>query len=203
MRITHRSFADLLLFGVTAGELVVLVLLTPTFTVTDWIYILQHLIVLGVAVTRRPPKALDRSHSSNAAVLVAYAYPYAQVIYLRSAPGNPAWPVAGFVLVTFSACLSLASLFTLGRFFGIRPALRGLATSGPYRVVRHPMYLSYMLSDVGYNFQEWNVGTVLLTMAGWAASLYRIHAEERILSQAPEWHGYVTSVRYRLLPGLW
>ena len=203
LRLSQRTFADLLLFGVTAGELVVLVRLTPTFTITDWIYILQHLIVLSVALTRQPPKALDRSLASNAAVLVAYAYPYAQVIYLRWVPGTPAWPVAGLVLVTLAACLSLASLFVLGRFFGIRPALRGLATTGPYGVVRHPMYLSYMLSDVGYNFQEWNLGTVVLTMAGWAASLYRIHAEERILSQAPEWQGYVTSVRYRLLPGLW
>ena len=112
-------------------------------------YVLQHLVVLGIALTRRPPAALDRSLSSNAAVFVAYAYPYAQVIYLRWVNGTPAWPEAGLVLVTLAACLSLASLLTLGRFFGIRPALRGLATKGPYRVVRHPMYLSYMMGDIG------------------------------------------------------
>jgi protein-S-isoprenylcysteine O-methyltransferase Ste14 len=203
LRLSQRSFADVLLFGVTAGELTVLALLTPTFTITDWIYVLQHLVVLGIALARRPPTARDRSLSSNVAVLLAYAYSYAQVIYLRWVPGGPAWPAVGLVLVSLAACLSLASLLTLGRFFGIRPALRGLATKGPYRVVRHPMYLSYMLGDIGYNLQEWNLGTVLLTMVGWAASLYRIHAEERILSQAPQWPAYVTSVRYRLLPGLW
>ena len=33
--------------------------------------------------------------------------------------------------------------------------------------------------------------------------LYRIHAEERILSQDARWSAYAASVRHRLLPGLW
>jgi protein-S-isoprenylcysteine O-methyltransferase Ste14 len=65
------------------------------------------------------------------------------------------------------------------------------------------MYLSYMLADIGYNLQEWNFGTLMLVTAGWASLLYRIHAEERILSKDDGWSAYVASVRYRLLPGLW
>ena len=42
--------------GVTAVELPLLVVLTPTFTLTDWIYVLQNLLVLGIALTRRPPE---------------------------------------------------------------------------------------------------------------------------------------------------
>src|SRR5207253_10558813 len=75
-----RRFADLLLFCVTAIELVILFLLTPTFTITDWIYVLQHFIVLGIALTRPQPKLRDYSLASSMAVVVAYAYPYAQVI---------------------------------------------------------------------------------------------------------------------------
>jgi protein-S-isoprenylcysteine O-methyltransferase Ste14 len=99
--------------------------------------------------------------------------------------------------------LSLASLLALGKRFGIRPALRGLVMSGPYRLVRHPMYLAYMLSDIGYNLQEWNFGTALLVIAGWVSLFHRIHAEERILSQDGAWPKYVALVRYRLLPGIW
>jgi protein-S-isoprenylcysteine O-methyltransferase Ste14 len=198
-----RRFADFVLFGVTSTELLILFILTPTFTLTDWIYVLQHIMVLGIALTRPAPKAQDRSLVSSAAVVVAYSYSYGQVIYLNWVPGNPAWPAAGLVMVTLAAGLSLASLLTLGRLFGIRPALRGLATGGPYRIVRHPMYLSYMVGDIGYNLQEWNSGTVLLMLAGWTSLLYRIHAEERILSQHPEWPNYVALVRYRLIPGLW
>ena len=199
----RRRFADLLLFGVTSAELAVLLLLTPSFTITDWIYVLQHVVVLAIALTRRPPKAADHSKSSSIAVLVAYTYPYAQLIYLRWMPGQAAWPAGGFILVTLAAVLSLASLLALGRLFGIRPALRGLMTRGPYGVVRHPMYLAYMIGDVGYNLQEWNFGTAGLAMAGWAALIHRIRMEEQILSEDERWPQYVCSVRYRLLPGVW
>jgi protein-S-isoprenylcysteine O-methyltransferase Ste14 len=201
--LSGRRFADFLLFGVTSAELALLLVLTPTFTIADWIYLSQHLLVLGIALTRPPPEAQDRSVLSNAAVVVAYAYPYAQVLYLRSIPGDAAWPTGGLVLVTLAACLSLASLLSLGRRFGVRPALRGLVTRGPYRFVRHPMYLAYVVADIGYNLQEWNFGTALLVIAGWTSLVYRIHAEERVLSRDGGWPAYVSAVRHRLLPGLW
>jgi protein-S-isoprenylcysteine O-methyltransferase Ste14 len=201
--IARRRFADLLLFGVTSAELALLFFLTPSFSLTDWIYVSQHIMVLVIALTRRPPDAQDRSMPSNVAVFTAYTYPYAQVLYLRWLPGEPAWPEIGLVLVTLAAFLSLASLLSLGRRFGVRPALRGLETRGPYRFVRHPMYLSYFIADIGYNLQEWNFGTALLVMAGWASLLYRIYAEERILAQDSGWSAYVSMVRYRIIPGLW
>jgi protein-S-isoprenylcysteine O-methyltransferase Ste14 len=198
-----RRFADLLLFCITSAELVILFLLTPTFTITDWIYVLQHFIVLGIAVTRPQPKVRDYSIASSVAVGIAYVYPYAQVIYLRWSVGHVAWPAAGLVLVMLAAGLSLVSLLPMGRLFGVRPALRGLVTRGPYKFVRHPIYLSYVLGDIGYNLREWNSVTLLLVLMGWASLVYRIRAEERVLSQHAEWPAYVAFVRYRLLPGLW
>ena len=201
--ISRRRLGDLLLFGITSAELVLLFFLTSTFTIADWIYVSQHLFVLGIALTRPPPVVQDHSFLSSTAVVVSYAYPYAQVVYLRWVPGNPAWPAGGLVLVTLAAFLSFASLLSLGRWFGVWPAFRGLATRGPYRLVRHPMYLAYVLEDIGYNLNEYNLGTVLLVIAGWLSLLYRIHAEERILSRDAGWSSYVALVRYRVLPGLW
>jgi protein-S-isoprenylcysteine O-methyltransferase Ste14 len=199
----RRRFADLLLFCVTLTELVILFRLTSTFGVVDWIYILQHLIVLGVALARPRPSVRDYSMPTSIAVAISYAYPYAQVIYLRWSPGEEAWPAGGLALVTLAAGLSFLSLLTIRRRFGVRPALRGLVTSGPYRFVRHPMYLSYVLGDIGLNLEEWNFVTLLLVLIGWASLVYRIHAEERVISQDPGWQDYLTHVRYRLLPGLW
>jgi protein-S-isoprenylcysteine O-methyltransferase Ste14 len=201
--ISRRRLGDSFLFGVTSAELVLLFFLTPSFTITDWVYVSQHVLVLGIALTRRPPEVRDHSLLSSTAVVVAYAYPYAQVAYLRWVPGNATWPEGGLVLVTLAAFLSFASLLSLGRWFGVWPALRGLATRGPYRLVRHPMYLAYVLADIGYNLQEWNFGTALMVMAGWASLACRIRAEERILSQDSGWSTYVALVRYRLFPGLW
>src|SRR5205823_2074534 len=116
-----RRFANLLLFCVTATELVILFPLTPTFTIADWIYVLQHLVVLGIAVSRPNPTAWDYSIASSTAVIIAYAYLYAQVICLRESPGYVAWPGGGLAVVTFAAGLSLVTLLTLGRLFGEVP----------------------------------------------------------------------------------
>jgi protein-S-isoprenylcysteine O-methyltransferase Ste14 len=199
----RRTCGDVVLCGVTLAELGLLVFLTPTFTALDWLYVLQHGLVFGVALTRRPPRALDRSWLSTLACLVSYAYPYAQILYLHHVPGSSAWLQLGSILVAVAAGVSVSSLLTLGQWFGIRPALRGLAQTGPYRLVRHPLYLAYLLADVGLNCVQWNGGTVLLTAIGWASLLYRIRAEERILAQDAGWAASVGAVNYRLLPGLW
>jgi protein-S-isoprenylcysteine O-methyltransferase Ste14 len=199
----RRRSGDLLLFSVTVIEMWLLLREMKTFTAVDWVYVLSNVFVLVIALARRAPQEQDRSVSAAAAVIVSYAYPYAQVIVLRWTHGTEVSPVAGLILVVIGACGSLASLLSLGRFFGVRPALRGLAIRGPYRLVRHPMYLSYVIADIGYNLQEWNYYTLILVAAGWASMIYRIYAEERMLSRDPSWADFSARVRYRLLPGIW
>jgi protein-S-isoprenylcysteine O-methyltransferase Ste14 len=201
--ILERGFADLLLFCVTATALVFLFLLTPVFGIVGWLYVLQHLLVLGMALTRREPLMTDYSLPSSIAVGVAYLCPYAQVICLYWWPGKVACPEVGLVLVTLAAVLSIVCLVTLGKRFGVRPAMRGLITHGPYRVVRHPLYLSYVIAAIGFNLQVWNLATLLLVLLGWSAMVYRIVAEERVLSRNAGWPVYAGLVRYRLIPGVW
>src|SRR5436305_7615501 len=123
-RLWRRPPGDFLLFGVTAIELGILVYLTPTLALTDWIYVCSNLLVLAIALTRRPAQEQDRSIAAGAAVLVSYSYSYAQVVLLNRHPGQIGWPAGGLVLVLIGASLSLVSLISLGRFFGVRPALR-------------------------------------------------------------------------------
>ena len=73
--ILERRFADLLLFCVTATALGVLFLLTPTLGLAGWLYVLQHLMVLAIALTRSEPLMTDYSVPSNIAVGVAYVCP--------------------------------------------------------------------------------------------------------------------------------
>jgi protein-S-isoprenylcysteine O-methyltransferase Ste14 len=201
--VVERRFGDLLLFCVTSMALAFLFLLTPSFGIVGRLYVLQHLLVLGFALTRSEPLIADHSVLSNIAVGVAYLCPYAQVICLYWWPGKVAWPEGGLVLVTLAGVFSVVCLLTLGKHFGVRPALRGLVTRGPYRVVRHPLYLSYVIAAIGFNLQMWNLATLLLVLLGWVAMVYRIVVEERVLSGDARWRVYISVVRYRLIPGFW
>ena len=175
--------------------------LAPQRAITDWIYVVSNLLVLGIALTRRPAQVQDRSITSGIAVFISYTY--AQVLLLHQFPGREQSPTAGFVLVIIGASLSLLGLISLGRFFGVRPAIRGLATGGTYRFVHHPLYFAYVIQDIGYNLSEWSVGTLALVAVGWASMIYRIHADERVLSTNADWAAYANKVRYRLIPGIW
>ena len=189
LAVSSRRSSDFLPLCVTSVELGVLLLLTPALTFPDWIYVLQHVMVLAIALTRRAPAVTDHSLGVSAAVAVSYGYPYAQVIYLQWIPGVSLWPDGGVVLITCGALLSIVSLWTLGRRFEFDRRYGVLRYVEMYRLVRHPMYLSYLLSDIGYRLQECNLGTAALVMMGWVSMVYRIESEERITAHHPDWPG--------------
>ena len=95
--------------------------------------------------------------------------------------------LAGVVLAVGSALFAAWAMWSLGRSYGIRMDLfegHRLVTEGPYRVVRHPMYLGILSFHIGAIFALQS----LLLLA--ATALYvvpftavRIVAEERVLLQ--------------------
>jgi protein-S-isoprenylcysteine O-methyltransferase Ste14 len=86
---------------------------------------------------------------------------------------------------------------------GVRPG-QSLINSGPYRLVRHPGYLSYMLSLAGVGLALNSVLT-LFVLAGAAVFLvWYVRHEETMLEQELEgYREYEQKVRFRLLPGIW
>ena len=96
--------------------------------------------------------------------------------------------------------LNLWALVALGGSFSVAPADRGLAFSGPYRHLRHPMYageLASLFPALMATFSVWN----LLILSLFAALLlWRIRYEEKVLSG---YYLYAQFVRWKLLPGVW
>jgi len=76
--------------------------------------------------------------------------------------------------------------------------------SGPYSLVRHPMYASALLYLAGIPLLlgSWfGLFAVPLFIAGLAP---RAVAEERLLRrELPGYADYMTRVRFRLIPGIW
>jgi protein-S-isoprenylcysteine O-methyltransferase Ste14 len=100
-------------------------------------------------------------------------------------------------------CVSLASLASLRRSFGIVPACRRAVTSGLYAIVRHPQYAGHQLLLLGYLLASptvWNTTIVCMTIS---ALWYRMFAEEAVLQAASaEYRAYCQRVTSRVIPGV-
>ena len=114
-----------------------------------------------------------------------------------------AFKVVGAVLAFTGA----AVLFFAARALGSnltpfpQPVERGEVTStGPYAVVRHPIYSGGVLFFVGFGlaFSPWALVLALLLAAVWGLKAV---VEERFLrTRYPGYAEYATRTRYRLFP---
>ncbi len=91
---------------------------------------------------------------------------------------------------------------SLGYSFGLLPANRGVMERGLYRIVRHPIYLGYLLTHIPFlaaHPSGWNAAVLLV---GDAALIVRALYEEKTLGRDPQYVRYCQTVKWRLVPGI-
>ncbi len=171
-----------------------------THSLIGAVFLVEQIWVVLAYLVRRPAQRLSTRRGDW---LLAFAGTFGGVLF-RPLGSHPQWGVvAGTLLQALGLALCVTSFATLGRSFGFAAADRGLRVAGPYAVVRHPLYASYLLLQLGYVVQSvsWRNVAVMIFVSG--SNLGRALTEERLLLGNASYDAYRRRVRWRLVPGLW
>lgn len=165
---------------------------------TSLFWMISEGAVVLLLVFRRPSSRISRSPWDWFAGLAG------SFLVLLVRPGGRAIAPdeAGFALQLCGTIFQLYGKVVLGRSFGIVAANRGVVLEGPYRFVRHPIYLGYLITHAGFLLSNGSLRNLAVYGAVYFFQVARIFAEERLLMTDGKYREYHRIVRYRLIPGV-
>jgi len=168
-------------------------LIGPAFFAEQMWVVIAYLI-------RRPARAVSRRMRDW---LLAFGGTFGGVLF-RPDGAHPPWGLsAGLVVQLLGLAICVTSFLALGRSFGFIAADRGLVKRGPYGIVRHPIYASYLFLQAGYLLQSISIRNALVMVFASGCNVGRAIAEDRILATNDHYDEYRSQVTWRLIPGVW
>jgi protein-S-isoprenylcysteine O-methyltransferase Ste14 len=166
---------------------------------TGLLLLASEALVVVLTVFRRAPLAVDRSLRARALTTASLLGPPlvrpATIAPLATELFTASFSAAGLLVV-------IAGKMSLGRSFGLMPANRGIVSTGLYSLVRHPIYLGYLITHIGFLLAHPTPWNLALLITSDLALLTRAVCEEHTLAHAAEYRAYQQRVRWRVVPGL-
>lgn len=167
--------------------------------VTLLLLVIAACVTTGLSLFARIPKQRDWR---PLVVLLSIGGTYGFALY-QLAPGVKLVPESiGAALQILGILWQLFAKVSLRRSFGILPANRGVVSRGAYRFVRHPMYLGYLMTDIGFLLTNFGWQNLLVYAIQLGLQVGRIGFEEKMLSTDESYRAYKDVVRYRMIPKL-
>jgi protein-S-isoprenylcysteine O-methyltransferase Ste14 len=126
-----------------------------------------------------------------------------QIIFLQ----NPAVVFAGTLCIVLGIIGMFYCRYYLGKFWTAETNVskeHKIIDTGPYRLVRHPIYTFAILMYIGSGLVFLSQWTIPFAVVIIAAYILKTKDEDLFLEKnLPGYREYKLRVRYRLLPGLW
>ena len=179
----NQTLAVIALFG-NSGEQGFLDLATRLASIA---YIV---LVVGLTIVRLRPirnaEGFEPRLSALAGTFLSIA-----LVMLPLADIGTGLRVTSLILIAAGWVLSACVLLWLGRAFSVMAQARRLVTTGPYTIVRHPLYLCEEIMVLGVALTHLSVAAVFIVAVQWMFQLHRMTNEEKVLGAAfPECAAY-------------
>jgi protein-S-isoprenylcysteine O-methyltransferase Ste14 len=156
-------------------------------------------LIVATALTRLSPVRKARGIEPRVSALLGSFLSFGLAL-LPKADLSPFWSITSTLLIIIGWVASFIVLRWLGRSFSILAEARRLVTTGPYRLIRHPLYLCEGIALLGLTLQVVSPGAVLLLLLVLLLQFRRMINEEAVLRSAfPEYSAYAARTP-RLIP---
>jgi len=160
-------------------------------------YVLAALLIMS----RSPAKAQAEGLLPRIAAFVGTYMPWTITFFGKT--DQPLPNLASTACVLIGIIMMLVTVRHLGRSFSLVPQARSVVQTGPYRWIRHPLYLSEEVAVIGAALQFLTPVTVFILVVHFGVQVCRILYEEDLLRRTcPEYSSYEAS-RWRLIPYVW
>ena len=142
-------------------------------------------------------------------MIAAFYLPPVEFLYFKKILSQSLWlQIIGWMLVLCGSVLFVWARRTLGNYYsGHVSVMEGqpLMQDGPYRFVRHPAYLGYLLIAVGVAAGYSSlIGLAVILLVLLPAVIYRLSVEDTFLAEhfGDEFRAYARNTA-RLIPRVW